>query len=82
VSDTIHPRKGETTGGKATDETFRHVLFCEEEGRVVTMNYTINLLNNWLRMVGTHKTLRLCLVEFARTRGTKPMENVVRSKGA
>ena len=45
------------------EETCRHVLCCDEDGRVKALNCTINLLDIWLRTVGTDGPLRSCLIE-------------------
>ena len=63
------------------EETCQHVLCCEEEGRVKALNCTIDLLDSWLPKVGTHKTLRQCLVTCAKRRGGSSMENIVGGKG-
>ena len=51
------------------EETCRHVLGCYEEGRVKALNCTIDLLDNWMRTVGTNGPLRNCLTAYARKRG-------------
>ena len=63
------------------EETCQHVLCCEEEGRVKALNCTIDLLDSWLQKVGTNKTLRHCLVTYAKRRGGSSMENIVWGKG-
>ena len=57
-------------------ETASHVLYCEEAGRVETLQRTIDLLEDWLIEVGTDVDLRKCLVRYARSRGSEPMENI------
>ena len=64
------------------DETCRHVLCCDEDGRVKALNYTINLLDIWLRTVGTDGPLRSCLIEYARKRGGVSMKHIAWGKGA
>ena len=51
------------------EETCRHVLGCDEEGRVKALNCTIDLLENWMRTVGKNGPLRNCLTTYARKRG-------------
>ena len=63
------------------EETCQHVLCCEEEGRVKALNCTIDLLDSWLQKVGTNKTLRQCLVTYAKRRGGSSMEHIVWRKG-
>ena len=62
-------------------ETCHHILHCEEEGRVAALNCTIDLLDSWLKKVGTDNSLRQCLVQYARTRGGDSMVHMVRGKG-
>ena len=47
-------------------ETAAHVLYCEEAGRVETLQRTIDLLEEWLIEVGTDADLRKCLVQYER----------------
>ena len=49
-------------------ETCHHILHCEEEGRVAALNFKMDLLDSWLKKVGTDNSLRQCLVKYARTR--------------
>ena len=51
------------------EETCRHVLGCDEEGRVKALNCTIDLLDNWMTTVGKNGPLRNCLTAYARKRG-------------
>ena len=51
------------------EETCRHVLGSDEEGRVKALNCTIDLLDNWMRTVRTNGPLRNCLIAYARKRG-------------
>jgi hypothetical protein len=71
-----------SAGEDSPRETCSHVLYCEEEGRVAALNCTIDLMNTWLRKVGTQENLRKVLVEYARSRGATTMESVVWNKGA
>ena len=64
------------------EETCRHVLGCDEEGRVKALNCTIDLLDNWMRTVGTNDPLRNCLTAYARKRGGVSMEHIVWDKGS
>ena len=59
-----------------------HILHYEEEGKVAALNCTIDLLNSWLKKVGTHNSLRQCLVKYARVRGRGAMAHVIWGKGA
>ena len=63
------------------EETCRHVLCCDEDRRVKALNCTINLLDIWLRTVGTDGPLRSCLIEYAQKRGGVSMEQIVWGKG-
>ena len=56
-------------GCNEEEETCRHVLGCDEEGRVKSLNCTIDLLDNWMRTVGTNGPLRNFLTAYARKRG-------------
>ena len=62
-------------------ETCEHVLYCEEEGRVDALGVSIDLMDRWLRQVGTDNGLRCCLVEYAKGRGGLTMEDIARGKG-
>jgi hypothetical protein len=64
-----------------TLETCAHVLHCEEAVRVDTLHRLINWLNDWLKKVGTEPNLREGLVEYARGRGNKTMEDITRGWG-
>ena len=64
------------------EETCRHVLGCDEEGRVKTFNCTIDLLDNLMRTVGTYGPLRNCLTAYARKCGGVSMEHIVWDKGS
>ena len=57
-------------------ETTGHVLYCSEAGRVDTLLKSIQLVNVWLKKVGTDAKLRQCLVRFARGRGNVLMEDI------
>ena len=57
-------------------ETAAHVLYCEEAGRVETLQKTIDLLEEWMVEVGTDGDLRRCLVRYARARGGESMEYI------
>ena len=63
-------------------ESCHHILHCEGEGSVAALNYTIALLNSWLKKVGINNSLRQCLVKYARVRGGGSMVHVVRGEGA
>ena len=62
------------------EETCRHVLGCDEEGRVKALNCTIDLLDHWMRTVGTNGLLRNCLTAYARKHGRVSMEYIVWDK--
>ena len=47
-----------------------------------TQLYTINLLDSWLKKVGTDNSMRQSLVKYARMRGGGSMVYVARGKGA
>ena len=63
-------------------ETCAHVLFCNEAGRVDTLLNTIQLMDDWLRQVGTYNGLRRCIVDYARGRGGLSMFEIALQKGA
>ena len=52
------------------------MLYCEEAGRVETLQQTIDLVEEWMVEVGTDAELRRCLVQYARARGGESMENI------
>ena len=60
------------------EETTAHVLHCSECGRVAALQRTIDNLEQWLESVGTERMLAKSLVSFARGRGGRTMEEVVR----
>ena len=64
------------------EETCRHILGCDEEGRVKALNCTIDLLDNWMKTVVTNGPLRNCLTAYARKRGGVSMEHIVCDKGS
>ena len=64
------------------EETCRHVLGFDEEGRVKALNCTIDLLDNWMRKVGTNFPLRNFLTAYAWKRGGVLMEHNVWDKGS
>ena len=79
----IGPRCPSCNAGEdSPHEVCSHVLYCEEEGRVASLNCTVDLMSDWLRKVGTQENLRKVVVGFARSRGATSMENVVWNKGA
>jgi hypothetical protein len=57
------------------------VLCCNEEGRVKTFLGTVQMLNDWMERVGTHDTLRRCLVKYARKRGDETMSQIAWDEG-
>ena len=63
------------------EETCRHVLGCDEEGRVKALNCTIDLLDNCMRTSGTNGPLQNCLTAYARKRGGVSMDHIVWDKG-
>ena len=62
-------------------ETCEHVLLCEEEGRVEALHLSISLMDRWMRDVGSDNGLRCCIVEYARSRGCRTMEDITLGKG-
>ena len=56
-------------------------MWCNEEGRVKTLLGTVQMLDNWIKRVGTHYTLRRCLVKNARKRGNETMGGIVWGEG-
>ena len=64
------------------EETCRHVLGCDEEGRVKALNFTIDMLENGMRTVGKNGPLWNCLTAYSRKRGGVSMEHIVWDKGS
>ena len=62
-------------------ETCEHVLCCEEAGRVEALRKSINLLDGWMRRVGTDHGIRESLIQYARGRGARSMEECVWGRG-
>lgn len=58
-------------------ETCGHVLLCDEAGRVDLLHKSIDLVDAWLRDVGTDGALRKVLIEYAHGRGGKTMNEIV-----
>ena len=56
------------------------MLACREESRVKNLCISLRLLDDWLQRVGTHETLRSCLMQYAQERGQMRMENIVWGK--
>ena len=59
-------------------ESCEHVIMCEEKGRVDALMLLIDLVDNWLQDAGTDNALRRGLIEYARGRGGKSMEEITR----
>ena len=57
------------------------MLYCDKEGRVQTLLKSMGLVDQWLKQVKTHETLRRRLVKFAKRRGSVRMENIVWGEG-
>ena len=47
-------------------ETCARVINCKEEGRMKALAKLIQLVDEWTRKVGSHNTLRTCLVRYAK----------------
>lgn len=62
-------------------ETCSHVLHCEEAGCVDALAGAISRLDTWLHREHTDPTLRRCLVDYARGRGSLTMEEITRCHG-
>jgi hypothetical protein len=62
---------------KGCTETAEHVLLCNEAGRVDIFLKTVDLLDGWLRKMGTAPALRTCIVKFCKGRGYKRMRDVL-----
>lgn len=56
------------------DETCRHILHCQEEGRVAALNATLDVLEEWLEEMETDPILVMGIMAFARGRGESLME--------
>ncbi len=61
-------------------ETSKHVLLCEEAGRVATLLVTIGLLQTWLVEAGTDPDLGHCLITYAAAQNSKMMEDICHGK--
>ena len=59
-------------------ETSAHVLYCNEAGRVETLLRTIEMVDDWLEESDTDPELRVCLIQYARSRGEESMEYICR----
>jgi hypothetical protein len=59
-------------------DTWVHVLFCCHARRVETLQYTMDLVDNWLDESEMEPELQECLLEYARGRGGFTMEEVCR----
>ena len=67
---------------RQVDETCAHVLTCMETGRVEMLNASIDLLNKWMKRVGTDARLRRAIIVFAKRRGSKKMIHIPGMDGA
>ncbi len=45
----------------AAEETYAHVLFCEQDGRVDAFNQAVRRLDRWLKQNGTDTRLGGCI---------------------
>ena len=61
-------------------ETSEHVLLCSEAGRVNILLQTVDLLDGWLRKMGTHPQLREVIIRFCKGRGFIRMAQVCRQQ--
>ena len=64
------------------DESCHHVLNCNESGRVEALSWSIDLVDDWMKKVGTDTALRKSIVEYAQERGSKSMMDVTWFRGA
>ena len=64
------------------DESYHHVLNCNESGRVEALSWSIDLIDDWMKKVGTDTALCKSIVEYAQGRGGKSMMDVTRFRGA
>ena len=58
------------------EETCHHMACCKREGRVKTLLETIQILDDWMKSVGTLDTLRRYLIKYARRRGNETMSQM------
>ena len=58
-------------------ENCLYLLFCNESGQVDALYQSINLLDEWLKKVGTHTQLRQYIIQYAKGRGGISMTDVL-----
>ncbi len=58
------------------EETCAHILKCTERGRVEALNTSISLLDECLSTAHTEPNLRQAIITYARSRGTRPMQEI------
>ena len=57
-------------------ETCAHVISCNEAGQVDALYQYINILDKWLKKVGTHTQLHKYIPQYAKGRGGISMTDV------
>ena len=57
-------------------DTCKHVLHCRSEGRVETLQHTLDLTEEWLEDKETDTELMDCMMELAHGRGRKTMGKI------
>ena len=62
-------------------ETCSHILHCNHTGRVDTLMKSIDIMNRWMKDVDTDPTLRHCITQYAKGRGTTTMSNICSGEG-
>ena len=62
-------------------ESCRHVLHCEEAGRVAALRRAVVWLEDWLTLAGTELALLRGLVRYANGRGSLSMNDIVWGEG-
>jgi hypothetical protein len=58
-----------------------HVIRCSKVGQEKTLQATIDFVEDWLVETGTDPGVCRCVVQYARGRGYKPMEEICQSMG-
>ena len=62
-------------------ETRAYLLSCNEAGRVDALHQSINILDKWLKKVGTHTQLRKYILQYAKVIGGISMTDVPHGTG-
>ena len=58
------------------EENCHHMTYCNAEVRFKTLLGTIQMLDDWMKRVGTHDMIRICLAKYARKRGNETLRQI------